>query len=90
MNKITLTEVKRLAQEQGVKFSTAEYTLLGYVEVSSLPYATQGSKPNSWIFQCDGFRMLLKSGTNLNNLAGKIEICRVVIKEVEYKFLVVS
>jgi hypothetical protein len=31
MSTISLSEVKRLAQEQGVKFSTAEYTLLGYV-----------------------------------------------------------
>ena len=90
MKKVPLSKLKALAEAKGIKFSSAEYTLLCMINVAELPEATPGSKADTWYFQCDGFRILLKRGADIDNLAGKIEICEVVIKEVEYKFLVVS
>jgi hypothetical protein len=90
MQTISLIELKDLAAKQGIKFSNAEYVLLGHIRVLDLPYATPGKKQGSYYFQCDGFRILLKSGANLSALAGKVEICTCVVKDEEYKFLVVS
>lgn len=87
---VALNEVKALAEAKGVKFSNAEYTLLCMIDVDQLPEATPGSKSGKFHYEVEDFKILLKSGADQSDLAGKVEICFCVIKDVEYKFLVVS
>jgi hypothetical protein len=90
MKKVPLSKVKALAEAKGIKFSNAEYTLLCMIDADQLPEASPGSKPGKFYYDCDDFRILLKSGADQSDLAGKVEICVCVVKDVEYKFLVVS
>ena len=90
MKLVALNKVKALAEAKGVKFSNAEYTLLCMIDADDLPAATPGSKSGKFHYEVEDFKILLKSGADQSNLAGKVEICFCVIKDVEYKFLVVS
>jgi hypothetical protein len=90
MKLVALNKVKALAVANGVKFSNAEYTLLCMIDADMLPEASPGSKPGKFHYEVEDFKILLKSGADQSDLAGKVEICFCIIKDVEYKFLVVS
>jgi hypothetical protein len=90
MKLVPLNKVKALAEAKGVKFSNAEYTLLCMIDADTLPEASPGSKPGKFHYEVEDFKILLKSGADQSDLAGKVEICFCIIKDVEYKFLVVS
>lgn len=90
MKLVALNKVKALAETKGVKFSNAEYTLLCMIDADLLPAASPGSKPGKFHYEVEDFKILLKSGADQSDLAGKVEICYCVIKGEEYKFLVVS
>lgn len=90
MKLVPLNKVKALAEAKGVKFSNAEYTLLCMIDADQLPEASPGSKPGKFHYEFEDFKILLKSGADQSDLAGKVEICFCIIKDVEYKFLVVS